>query len=83
MVTLSESQRQAVAVFAGQPVEVMDEQTQQVYYLLSSEQFQKVRALLADEPFESRELYPLIAKTAAQAGWADPRMDEYDRYDDL
>ncbi len=25
-------------------------------------------------------MYPLIAKTAADAGWADPIMDDYDTY---
>ena len=37
---------------------------------------------LAAEPFEPRELYPLISKTAAEAGWADPQKDDYDRYDE-
>ena len=36
-----------------------------------------------DEPHDPRELYPLIARTAADAGWDDPLMDDYDRYDEL
>ena len=36
-----------------------------------------------DEPHDPRELYPLIAHTAADAGWDDPLMDDYDRYDEL
>lgn len=83
MVTLSESQRQVVQAHHGEPIAVVDDQTRQVYYLISAEQFEQVRALLSAEPFESRELYPLISKTAAEAGWADPRMDDYDRYDEL
>ena len=83
MVTLNDSQRQAVAALAGQPVELVDEQTQKVYYLISAEQFEQVRSLFTEEPFEPRELYPLVAKTAAEAGWADPSMDDYDRYDEL
>ena len=35
------------------------------------------------EPHDPRELYPLIARTAAEAGWNDPLMDDYDRYDEL
>ena len=83
MVTLSESQRQIVEALAGQPVQIVDEQTQKIYYLISAEQFEQVRSLFSDEPFEPREFYPLVAKTAAEAGWADPRMDDYDRYDEF
>ena len=83
MVTLSESQRQIVKSLPGQPVPVVDEETQRIYYLISAEQFEQVRTLFTEEPFEPRELYPHVAKTAATAGWADPSMDDYDRYDEL
>jgi PHD/YefM family antitoxin component YafN of YafNO toxin-antitoxin module len=83
MVTLSESQRQIVQAHNGEPIAVMDDQTRQVYYLISAEQYEQVRALLTAEPFDPRELYPLISKTAAEAGWADPQMDDYDRYDEV
>ncbi len=82
MVTLSESQRQVVKEQAGQPVPVMDDETQQIYYLISAEQFEQVRTLFSDAPFDSREFYPLISKTAAEAGWSDAGMDDYDRYDE-
>lgn len=82
MVNLTESQRQVLEAQAGQPVPVLDERTQKVYYLISAEQFEQVRTLFTDEPFSPRELYPLTAKTAAEAGWNDPRMDAYDRYDE-
>lgn len=36
-----------------------------------------------DEAFDPREMYPLIFKAAAAAGWEDPLMDEYDRYDEI
>jgi hypothetical protein len=82
MVTLSEPQRDAVKALGGQPVPVVDDRTNEFYYLISAEQFEKIRQALVEESFEARELYPLIAKTAAQAGWADPQMDDYDRYDE-
>ena len=82
MVTLSENQRQVLKAESGRPVPVVDEQTQRVYYLISAEQFEQIRALLPDEEFSPRELYPQIAKTAAAAGWNDPLMDDYDHYDD-
>lgn len=83
MVTLTESQRQAIETLGGEPVQLLDQQSQKVYYLISAEQFEQVRGLLRPDPFAPRELYPLIAKAAAAAGWADPQMDDYDRYDEL
>ncbi len=82
MSTLSDQQRQDLQANAGLPVPVVDEQTQKVYYLISSDQFEKVRALLVVEDFEPREMYPLTAKTAASAGWNAPAMDIYDQYDE-
>ena len=68
---------------SNEPVRVVDERTKQVYYLISAEQFEQVRSLFAQDEFQPREMYPLISKTAAEAGWADPQMDDYDRYDEL
>ena len=42
-----------------------------------------MRSLLGVASGTSQEMYPLISKTAAAAGWADPTMDDYDRYDEL
>jgi hypothetical protein len=83
MVTLSESQRQMLKALSGKPVPVMDDETQQLYYLISADQFEQIRTLFTEEPFEPRELYPQISKTASDAGWSDPQMDDYDRYDEL
>ena len=80
---LTEAQRQIVQSGSGFPVEMIDEQTKQVYYLITSSQFQRLQSLLADEPHDPRDLYPLIARTAAEAGRNDPLMDDYDRYDEL
>ena len=80
---LTEAQRQIVQSGTGFPVEVIDEQTQQVYYLITSAQFEQVQAILAGDPHDPSEHYPLISRTAAEAGWNDPLMDDYDRYDEL
>ncbi len=66
-----------------EPLRIVNEHTQRVYYLISAEQFEQVRSLFARDEFRPREMYPLITKTAADAGWADPQMDDYDRYDEL
>jgi hypothetical protein len=50
---------------------------------MSDNQNKRFTDALPAEPFEPRELYPLITKTAAEAGWADPLMDDYNRYDEV
>jgi hypothetical protein len=79
---LSEQQRAALDAEGGGPVPVVDERTQQLYYLVSADQFEQVRALFASDDVNPRDMYPLIAKTAGDAGWSDPTMDAYDHYDE-
>ncbi|NLF73537.1 MAG: hypothetical protein GX575_31250 [Candidatus Anammoximicrobium sp.] len=79
---VTDQMRQALEAGEGSPVRLVDELTRRVYYVISAEQFEAVRALLAEGEFSPRELYPLISKTAAAAGWDDPMMDAYDRYDE-
>lgn len=80
--TLTDQQRQALQSAGGGPLAVIDEQTNETWYLVSAAQLTKLQALLATEDFDPRELYPLTAKTAAAAGWDDSSMDVYDRYDE-
>ena len=79
---LSEQQRQGLQAEPEGLLAVLDEQTQRRYYLVPAEKVDRLWPLLADGEFDPRETYPLIAKTAAAAGWADPLMDEYDHYDE-
>jgi len=83
MNTLSDQLRQDLRANPGVPLPIVDEQSNELYYLISSEQYDAVKALFSGEPFSPREAYPLIAKTAAEAGWLSPDMDDYDRYDEL
>ena len=78
---VTDQMRQALEAGDGSPVRLVDEQTRRVYYIISAEQFEAVQALLAEGEFSPRELYPLISRTAAAAGWDDPAMDVYDHYD--
>jgi hypothetical protein len=82
MATLSDEQRRELNAGTALPVPVIDDQTQKVYYLIPSDEFEKIRALLVEEEFDPREMYPLTAKTAGDAGWNDPSMDIYDHYDE-
>lgn len=64
------------AVGGGTPVEVIDPATQQVYYLISAEQFQKMRSAISGD-FDPREAYPLIEKVMAEDDANDPLLASY------
>jgi PHD/YefM family antitoxin component YafN of YafNO toxin-antitoxin module len=64
------------AVEAGTPVEVFDQVTHRIYYLISAEQFQRMAAVLTDE-LNPRELYPMIDKVMAEDDAHDPLLESY------
>lgn len=79
---LTSEQSQSLHAGQGDPLPVIDEATQKLYYIISAEQLAAVRGFLEDGEFKPAELYPLISKTASAAGWDSPDMDEYDNYDE-
>ena len=64
------------AVADGTPVEVFDPTTNEVYYLLSAEQFQKLAAKLPGD-FDPREAYPVIDLLMAEDDAHDPYLESY------
>jgi hypothetical protein len=44
--SLSEEQRQAIQQIGGLPLEIADQQTNQVFFLISAEQYQRARRIL-------------------------------------
>jgi hypothetical protein len=71
---LDTSLKQAVA--AGTPVEVVDPATNEVYYLVSAEQFRGLAAALSGD-FDPREAYPLIDIVMAEDDANDPLLESY------
>jgi len=62
----------------GSRVHLVDAATNVHYVLKRAEQYENLSALLAEgEEFDARELYPLMASSAAAAGWDDPDLDAY------
>ena len=52
------------------------------YVPMRADQYENLSALIAEgEDFDPRELYPVMAKSAAAAGWDDPDLDAYNDYD--
>ena len=79
---LSDDLRQAIEEEGGRPLHIVDADTSLHYVLMRAEQYENLCALFADgEQFDPRELYPLMAKSAAAAGWDDADMDAYNDYD--
>ena len=64
------------AVAAGTPVEIVDPSTNEVYYLVSAEQFRKIAAMLGDD-FDPQAAYPLIEATMAEDDILDPLLESY------
>jgi hypothetical protein len=77
MVTsLPDDLRQAIEKEGGSPVHLVDAATNARYMLMRAEQYENLKTLFVeDEELDARALYPLLAKSAATAGWADPEMD--------
>ena len=77
-VKLSDELRTAVYAHPGEPLELIDEQTHLAYMLVPADEFQRLQTATDDELGDT---YPAQVESAMQAGWNDPRMDEYDDYD--
>ena len=78
--TLTFEQLRAVAEHPDEPIRLADPNTKKIYVLLSEDVFEKVKDVLEKE-FQPREAYAAIDRAFAP-GWDDPKMDEYDRYDE-
>src|SRR5437868_100919 len=79
--TLTPEQQQALTAEPNQPLQLVDDKGTGKWYVISEQQYKAVQPLIEEDKFDPREFYPLIAKTAAAAGWADPMMDVYDNYE--
>jgi len=62
------------AIQVGTPVELFDSATNQVFYLLSAEQFHSINAA---GTMDQRESYPAIAQVMAEDDANDPLLDSY------
>ena len=82
MPLLTPELQQAVEQQPDQPLELVHPSTSQVYVLIAREKYERLRALLVDEPLTLDEQQRLLADAGRRAGWDDPAMDAYDRYDE-
>ena len=79
---LNQEQLQALHARDEHPVEVLDPETNRVYVLLAQEQYERLKPLFEEDPPSDNERRRLLADAGRRAGWDDPEMDRYDRYDE-
>ena len=77
MIVLTDVQREKLDACGA--VDVTDAATECPYVLVRKDVYEQVRGLLEDEPHEA---YPAVDRAFA-AGWDEPAMSDYDRYEEL
>lgn len=79
MFELTEAQRSEVN--GGAPVRAVDPVTRQTYVLVPEQDYERLKPLLTGE-FHPSDAYVAIDRAFAE-GWNDPKMNDYDRYEEL
>jgi hypothetical protein len=72
---------QVQAIQSGQPVHLLEPQSNVDCVLLPASLYERVQALFEDVPLSNEERRALLAESGKRAGWDDPAMDVYDDYD--
>jgi hypothetical protein len=73
---LTDEQRTAVEECGGRPVTVVDPNSNQLFYLLSQEQFSQIQSLLVVDEWDVKETY-VAQQEAFREIWDDPALDVY------
>jgi hypothetical protein len=64
------------------PVQAIHPVTGKVFFLVSEEQYRRLKPLFEAEPLTLGEQRLQLQQAGKRAGWDGPTMDAYDRYDD-
>jgi hypothetical protein len=66
----------------GQPLEVVDPDTNRAYIVIAREYYDRLKPLFEEDPMTLKEKRRLLRDAGNRAGWDNPEMDAYDRYDE-
>ncbi len=78
MITMPKELHQAVRASQGQPIRLLDPETNSEYIILPAEIYNQIHSLFYnDEPLTSDERRNLLIKAGLRAGWDDSEMDIY------
>ena len=72
----------AIDEHGGVPVRAVHPVTHKAYFVVSAEQYERLKPLFEDDPRTPEEQRFLIQETGKRADWDEPKMDAYDRYDE-
>ena len=78
---LTEELQQALEEQGGAPVKVVHPVTNEVYFLIAANQYDRLKPLFEHDPMTEQEQRFLLQQAGKRAGWDDPEMDAYDNYD--
>ena len=83
MLQLTKEQRELLAKENKDGIQIVDSETHQVYVLLRSEVYERLKPLLAmdEENQFAYETYPQVMELFGREGWDDPSMDIYNDLD--
>lgn len=75
---LTSELRQAIDAAKGNPIEIVDAQTNEKFILLRAEVYDQLKSSILPDDWSPRGMYETMAKVM-EDDWSDPRMDSYDR----
>ena len=81
MIELTEQQQSALESQRGEPARVFNPRTRETFVLVPADAYERLKSLLGED-FDPSEAYPAIDRAFAE-GWDDPKMDDYDRYEEF
>ena len=82
MIELTEHQMQALAAPEASPPRILNPRTKETFILLRVEDYERLKEEAYDDsPWTAEEMIALASQAGKHAGWDDPKMDEYDRYE--
>jgi hypothetical protein len=81
-ITLNSELAKAIDQQGNLPLPTVHPTTGEVFFLVSAEQYNRLQALFEEVPRSIDEQRFQVREMGRRAGWDDPSMDAYDRYDD-
>ena len=64
------------------PIKLVHPGTNKGYFLVSEEQYERLKPLFEEDPLTQNEQRFLLEQAGKRADWDDPQMDAYDQYDE-
>lgn len=80
--TLTDELAQALDRQGNAPLPTVHPSTGKMFFLVSEEHYKRLKPLFEEDPLSLEEQRFHLEQMGARAGWNEPAMDAYDRYDE-